>query len=280
MKKRKCRLCGGKIAGNGICTECGYDNSASIKNEDKKESIFNSGYVILLVSAVIFTAISAGIVYTSSRNSDDTRTGEYRYSQTIEPGIYQVGSYLPQGRYCVQPEDCEQTGLEVFQYAGNRFYSVASYLFESDRTGKKKPSIQFTEGYYFIIPPGTKRGFYTDNPNKHSLRRVETEHSEEYAIESFAESGEDFTPGVYDIYYTPTSSAPLTLHCTVLHPENGEEMGVITIMFNGQSEQSFAGVPLPKGSKINFDSMGTAVKLKAAEYTYPEFYDLTWGYKK
>ena len=62
MKKRKCRLCGGKIAGNGICTECGYDNSATLKNRHRSESNFSGGYIVLLAAALVSTFIAIGIV--------------------------------------------------------------------------------------------------------------------------------------------------------------------------------------------------------------------------
>lgn len=275
MKIRKCALCGGKLNENGICAECGYDNIATLKNSRKPEPVLSSGYIILLISALIFTVISAGIIYTATRNS-----GDYRYQQIIGPGIYQTGSYLPEGKYHIQLEKGESASLQVYQFLNNKFYHTTTYILDSSNQSKKN-SFFFNEGYYFVISPGTEIGFYSDDVNKHSLRRTETGHDESYTINAPAIAGKDFPAGVYDLIYTSADGQGITIDCTVLNPDNGEEITVCTVKFDGSGdEQIFTGVPLPQGSRLTFSRAEHEITLRSAEYTFLEFYDLTWGYSE
>ncbi len=282
MKKRECALCGGKLNENGICAECGYDNSATLKNSRKSSTGINPGYVILIVSAVIFTLISIGIIRTN------LKTG-FEYSYVLGPGIHHVGSDIPAGKYHIQLEKGDEGAMELYGFDDDVFYGISSSHFLA-KHNRERNSYFIKKECYIVIGPGTELGFYTNDNNELTGEQAKTSYTETYTLSKWSEktgsgwqrAGKDFPAGVYDIVYTPDGSGNnVTVQFTVLNPISDKQETLFegSITFKAaDGEQIFTGIPMASGSTITVSRDSSQIELRTTEYTSQQFYDLTWGY--
>ena len=128
MRKNKCALCGGKINSDGICTECGYNNRPTLKNRKSSASGFSFGYVILIASAVIFTALAIAIVHTSINMEKD-----YKHSFVLGPGMHHVGTDIPAGKYHIQTEKNESSIRDLWNSIKHDNLCLIGILEEEER---------------------------------------------------------------------------------------------------------------------------------------------------
>ncbi|MBQ8604206.1 MAG: hypothetical protein IJ410_05135 [Oscillospiraceae bacterium] len=275
MRKNKCALCGGKINSDGICTECGYNNRPTLKNRKSSASGFSFGYVILIASAVIFTALAIAIVHTSINMEKD-----YKHSFVLGPGMHHVGTDIPAGKYHIQTEKNESSIMGIYRFEEDIFYGVSGYHFDREHRYEKNSHF-LNNGSYIVIEPGDELGFYTNNNLDPLPDKVETGYTGEYVLDRYSYAGSDFPVGVYDIVYTPQLAlGDVTVSIYSLHPSTGEFLMEWTLPFNeSEGEQVFTGVPFTQRTKISLSRDGAQITLKPTEFTSRQLYELTWGYR-
>lgn len=278
MKKERCRLCGGKLDKNGSCTECGYDNSPTLKNRHRSESNFSGGYVVLLAAALVSTFIAIGIVRAALKPR-----GDFRYSYILGPGIYHIGSDLPAGKYHIQVEKGKEGSMEQYRVEDDYFYGIASAHFLSKHNSERNAYF-IEKDCYIVIGPGTELGFYTNDDPAPAEGAVKVENSSEYTLSMFSTAGKDFPAGVYDIIYSPDESrGDITVRFNVPNTfcDEQDEMMSGTVRFDAKNgEQTFKGIPFTNGSMIALNREGAQITIKPSRQTSQWFYDATWGYSQ
>lgn len=301
MRKNRCRLCGGKLDKNYICTECGMNNKPdSVRHgktrpgtdhipdySDNRRSRpkLNAGYIVLAVFIIAFSTLTSGIISTISTPA---RTPEYKHVYTLEPGLHHIGSDIPAGKYHIQVEKGENSSMGIFAFEDDTFYQIALYVFsESDKD--QRNSYILNNNYYLLVPPGSELGFYSNEVSTAVTLHAKNSQTTSYTLTRTTDhnaymyfmAGQDFPVGIYDIVYPAHCDKDITVECKVPYPGTDELMMHFTLTFKASDEeQVFTGIPMTEGTKIYLDHSDARVTLNPTEYTNSKFYEMTLGFKK
>lgn len=121
------------------------------------------------------------------------------YEVMLEPGLYQVGVHIPEGKYLVEAEEKEYGYINVQDEENCIYYFIDFGDYEG--VSWRNDDVRLYEGAILEVPLRMKVRLYSENAQVESMEKIENPLTEEVVLGGNAVSGVDFEPGMYDISY-------------------------------------------------------------------------------
>ena len=176
--------------------------------------------------------------------------GEF-FEAVLEPGIYVVGGHIPQGIYEMDILEGE-SGYVSIRDIDNSIYATWDLEYWGN---SYEEDIRLYEGAFFTVSNGIKLEISTTNAQPLTIEGKENELTETVVVTDGAIAGEDFEPGIYDVYYAGTNSEEWGgVDCTVFYDDGYGNLAEtwINMYFNCEiGEETYHHVVIPKDAIIN-----------------------------
>ena len=120
------------------------------------------------------------------------------YSITLEPGIYHVGTHIPEGTYTAEVVQGSYGGVEI-QDNQNGIYLFENIGFDDEQMIVEDLRL-YQEGF-FVVYTGVVIEMTAENVQSTELLITQSTLADSYILTDEAVAGEDFPAGVYNIVY-------------------------------------------------------------------------------
>ena len=231
-----------------------------------KKLLKSDKLIILIVSICIIGILSIAFFLVGPFIRDKfTRLENFKYHYVLEPGIYEIGTHIPEGTYYVRSDVEETCYFDIYELAEDYMYCRGEYqvrdknkLMQPTRgmwrveIKNRKRNINLENGKILMIRPNAQLLFYSNDANN-DLNRIRNSTLKTYKLVNRAVAGQDFKTGVYDIIYEPTDSEQNgTVACVIKFYGTYESEFTMTFHCSGKegSQLVYKNVPFTSDSTI------------------------------
>ena len=193
------------------------------------------------------------------------------YSITLEPGIYVVGTHIPEGTYQAEAVSGDYGMIEI-RDPRNGIYLYENIGLEENVVVE---DLRLYQDAYFVVGTGTIVELFSENIQSTELRGAQNTVFDKVEVTGTMVAGEDFEPGVYQVSYTPASDYEFGyFNYTVPMKDYEYEM---SICFDAEvGAENYYNLVIPEGTVIELEGLESVV-LVSVEYVsstdYATFYE-------
>lgn len=121
------------------------------------------------------------------------------YSVTLEPGIYQVGTHIPEGTYTAEVTKGSYGMVEI-QDSVNGIYLYENIGFDDEQM--IADDLRLYQNGFFIVSTGVVVEITAENVQSTELVTTQSALTNSYVVSDEVVAGEDFPEGVYNVVYS------------------------------------------------------------------------------
>lgn len=253
-----------------------------------KKLLKSDKLIILIASICIIGILSIAFFLVGPFIRDKfTRLENFKQHYLLDPGIYEIGTHIPEGTYYVRSDVEETCYFDIYELEEDYMYCRGEYQVRDKNKlmqpfrGKwgveiknRKKNIDLENGRILMIRPNTQLLFYSNDANIDDLNSIENSTLKTYKLVNRAVAGQDFKTGVYDIIYEPTDSEQNgTVTCVIKFVGTYESEFTMTFHCSGKdgSRLVYKNVPFTSDSTIATNIQGiTLVPTKKISETFNE----------
>lgn len=196
------------------------------------------------------------------------------YSVTLEPGIYHVGTHLPEGTYTAEVTQGSYGMIEI-QDSGNGIYLYENIGFDDEQM--IVDDLRLYQDGFFIVSTGIEVEVTAENVQSTDLIATQSTLITSYVLENEAVAGEDFPAGVYNIVYDAGNGEYEFGEFQYSVPMEEYEYE-LSVFFDGSvGAETYHNVVLPKGTVVGLEDLEKVTLIPCGEIptiSFEEYYKL------
>lgn len=198
------------------------------------------------------------------------------YSITLEPGIYRVGTHIPEGTYVAEATQGSYGMIEI-QDSRNGIYLYENIGLDDDQIVAK--DLRLYQNGLFIVSTGIVVELTSENVQSTELLTAQSALTASYVLSGEAMAGEDFLAGVYNVVYNAGNGEDEYGEVKYCVPMEDYEYEY-SIFFDGSiGAETYHNVVLTEGTTIELEDLEKVTLVPCAEIptiSFEEYYK--WFY--
>lgn len=236
--------------------------------------------VIVTLGSSIFELVENIVVddyeYSYSEEEIDYNPYEYvtydlpetgmTYSVTLEPGIYHVGTHIPEGTYTAEVVQGSYGMIEI-QDSENGIYLYENIGFDDEQM--IVDDLRLYQNGFFMVSTGVVVEITAENVQTTELIAKQNNLTESYVIDGEAVAGEDFPEGVYNVVYSADNGEYGEFQYSVPMEDYEYEFSVF---FDGSvGAETYHNVVFTKGTVITLEDLEEVTLVPCGEIPTIDF---------
>ena len=240
--------------------------------QTKKDSKIGLASIIGMI-AVVITIISSLVEFVQEINIDDydysyLEEVEYdpyesvgyelpsagmTYSVTLEPGIYHVGTHIPEGTYTAEVVQGSYGVIEI-QDNENNIYLYENIGYDDEQT--TVGDLRLYQNGFFMVSTGVVIELTSENVQTTELTTAKSNLTDSYLLSEMAVAGEDFPTGVYNIVFEAGNGEQEFGEVQYCVPIEGDWEYEYSIFFDGNvGAETYHNVLFLEGTEIMLEDL-------------------------
>lgn len=194
------------------------------------------------------------------------------YSVTLEPGIYRVGTHIPEGTYTAEVTQGSYGMVEI-QDSMNGIYLYENIGFDDEQM--MVDDLRLYQNSFFMVSTGVVIEMTAENVQTTELLTTQNTLTASYELSSEAVAGEDFPAGVYDIVYNADNGEDEYGEIQYCMPK-GDYDYEFSVFFDGSvGAETYHNVVLTKGTVVTLEDLEKVTLVPCGEIptiSFEEYY--------
>lgn len=190
------------------------------------------------------------------------------YSVTLEPGIYRVGTHIPEGTYTAEVTQGNYGMIEI-QDSANGIYLYENIGFDDEQM--IATDLRLYQDGLFVVSTGIVLEMTAENVQSTDLITTQNTLTESYVLTDEAIAGEDFPTGVYNIVFDARNGIDEfgeVKYCVSVYDFEPE----FSLFFDGGvGPETYHNVVLSKGTVIQLEDLKEVTLVPCAEIPDVDF---------
>lgn len=194
------------------------------------------------------------------------------YSVTLEPGIYHVGTHIPEGTYTAEVVQGSYGAVEI-QNNENSIYLFENIGFDDEQM--IVDDLRLYQNGCFKVSTGVVVEITAENVQMTELTTTQNTLTNSYVLKDEAVAGEDFPAGVYNIVYNADNEEYEFGEFQYCVPMEDYEYELSVFFDWSVGAETYHNVVLPKGTVIKLEDLEEVTLVPCGEIptlSFEEYY--------
>lgn len=196
------------------------------------------------------------------------------YSVTLEPGIYHVGTHIPEGTYRAEVVQGNYGMVEI-QDLENGIYLYENIGFDDEQM--IVDDLRLYQNGFFTVSTGVIVEITAENVQTTELVTTQSTLTTSYVLTGEAVAGKDFPAGVYNIVYNANNGVYEFGEFQYIVPMGDFEYE-LSVFFDGSvGAETYYNVVLTEGTEVKLEDLEEVTLVPCGEIptiSYDEYYKL------
>lgn len=196
------------------------------------------------------------------------------YSVTLEPGIYHVGTHIPEGTYTAEVVQGSYGAVEI-QDNANSIYLFENIGFDDEQM--VATDLRLYHNGFFKVSTGVVVEIAAENVQTTELTTTQNTLTNSYVLTDEAVAEEDFPAGVYNIVYNADNGEYEYGEFRYSVPMEDYEYELSVFFDWSVGAETYHNVVLPKGTVIELEDLGKVTLVPCPDIpalSFEEYYKL------
>lgn len=196
------------------------------------------------------------------------------YSVTLEPGMYHVGTHIPEGTYTAEVVQGSYGMIEI-QDSENGIYLYENIGFDDEQMIVE--DLRLYQNGFFMVSTGVVIEITAENVQSTELVTTQNTLTTSYVVSDEVVAGEDFPAGVYNIVYSAEHGADDYGNVNYSVPMEDYDYEFSVFFDWSVGPETYHNVVLPKGTTITLEDLEEVTLIPCEEIptiSFDEYYKL------